>query len=145
MLPLPGEIFMGFIVGGMLLLVIAAVLEALWDFGRHVKQELRPAFLQSNWRHVILAGCILLLLVGGVLLFVADVRVGLGAIVVYFLVLPFVVGSRVRRHFLPPWDDLKVELTKQGYTEQTYWRRGDWWKATSENKPRAKSNSKSRE
>jgi TRAP-type C4-dicarboxylate transport system permease large subunit len=145
MLPLPGELFMGFIVGGMLLLLIAAVLEALWDFGRHVKPELRPAFLQSSWRHVILAGCILLLLIGGVLLFVADVRVGLGGIVVYFLLLPFVVGSRVRRRFLPPWDDLKDKLTKEGYTEQTYWRRGDWWKAGSKSKPGAESNSKSRE
>lgn len=136
---------MGFIVGGMLLLLIAAVLEALWDFGRHVKPALRPAFLQSSWRHVILVGCVILLLVGGALLFVADVRVGLGAIVVYFLLLPFVVGSRVRRRFLPPWDDLKAELTKQGYTEQTYWRRGDWWKATSGSKPSAESDSKSGE
>lgn len=145
MLPLSGEFVMGFIAGGMLLLLGAAILEALWDFGRHVKPELRPAFLQSGWRHVILAGCALLLLVGGALLFLADVRVGLGAIVVYFLVLPFVVGGRVRRRFLPPWDALKAELMKEGYTEQTYWRRGDWWKVNSKSKSESGSESKSGE
>jgi hypothetical protein len=125
---------MGFILGGMVLLLVAAVLEALWDFGRQAKPKLRPAFLQSGWRHVILAGCILLLLIGGAMLFWADARVGIGAVVVYFLILPFVVGSRVRKRFLPPWEDLKGELEKQGYTERTYWRRGDWWKVKSETK-----------
>ncbi|HEY33428.1 MAG TPA: hypothetical protein G4O10_10050 [Dehalococcoidia bacterium] len=134
---------MGFIIGGMLLLLIAAILEALWDFGRQVKPELCPAFLQSAWRHVILVGCVILLLASGAMLFIVDVRLGLGAIVVYFLLLPLVVGSRVRRRFLPSWDNLKAELMKEGYTEQTYWRRGDWWKAKSKSKPASDSKSKS--
>ena len=131
---LSAEWAMGFILGGMVLLLVAAVLEAIWDFGRQAKPKLRPAFLQSRWRHVVLAGCILLLLIGGAMLFWADARVGIGAIVVYFLILPFVIGSRVRKRFLPPWEDLKGELEKQGYTERTYWRRGDWWKASSKTK-----------
>ena len=143
MLELSAGWVMGLALGGMVLLLVAAALEALWDFGRHVKPELRPAFLQSGWRHVILAGCVILLLAGGAMLFLVDVRVGLGAIVVYFLLLPFVVGSRVRRRLLPPWADLKAELTKEGHTEQTYWRRGDWWKATSKRKPKSGSKSKS--
>ena len=137
MLSLSPEWSMGFILGGTVLLLVSSVLEALWEFGRQVKPELRPAFLQSGWKRVILVAWVLLLLVSGAMLFLADARVGLGAIVVYWLLLPFVVGNRVRRRFLPPWDDLKAELMKQGYTEQTYWRRGDWWKATSKTKSKS--------
>ncbi|UCB43516.1 MAG: hypothetical protein JSV77_02400 [Dehalococcoidales bacterium] len=139
------EWVMGLILGGMLLLLGSAILEALWEFGRQVKPELRPAFLQSGWKHVILVGFVLLLLVGGAMVFLADIRVGLGAIVVYWIVLPLVVGSRVRRRFLPPWDNLKAGLMKEGYTEQTYWRSGDWWKATSKSKSKSDSKSNSDE
>jgi hypothetical protein len=142
MFGLSAEWAMGFILGGMVLLLVASVLEALWDFGRLAKPEFCPAFLRSGWRHVILVGCILLLLIGGSVLFWADFRVGLGAIVVYFLLLPFVVGSRVRRRFLPPWHSLKRELEEQGYTEHNYWRRGDWWKAGSKSKLKSESKQK---
>lgn len=141
MLPLSGEFTMWFILGGILLLLFSAVLEALWEFGRQAKPELRPAFLNSNWKHVILVVWVLLLLVGGALMFLAYPIVGTIAIVVFWVALPLVIGSRVRRRFLPPWDSLKGELEKQGYTERTYWRRGDWWKAQSKAKLKAKSKS----
>ena len=134
---------MGFIFGGILLLLFSGVLEALWEFGRQVKPELRPAFLETGWKHVILAVWIILLLIGGALLFWALPLLGLIAIVVFWLLLPISVGSRVRRRFLPPWDDLKGELEKQGYTERSYWRRGDWWKAGSKTKGESGSQSKS--
>jgi len=143
MLEISAQWVLGLVLGGIVLLLVAAALEALWDFGRHVRPELCPAFLQSGWRHVILAGCVILLLASGTMLFLVDFRVGLGAIVFYFLLLPIVVGSRVRKRFLPPWEDLKAELEKEGYTEQTYWRLGDWWKVDRKSKPESGSKSKS--
>lgn len=143
MLPLSGEVAIWFTVGGLLFLLFSAVLEGLWEFGRQVKPQLRPAFLESGWRHVILVAWVLLLLLGGVLLFWVEPLAGIIAVVVFWLFLPLVIGSRVRRRFLPPWDDLKAELEEQGYTEHTYWRRGDWWKAKSKTKSKSESQSKS--
>ena len=141
--PLSGEFATWFILGGMVLLLFSAVLEAVWDFGRQVKPELRPAFLDSGWKYAILAAWVILLLIGGALLFWALPLLGIIAIIVFWLLLPISVGSRVRRRFLPPWDDLKGELEEQGYTERTYWRRGDWWKAGSKTKVESESQSKS--
>ena len=143
MLPLSDEFAMWFILGGALLLLISAVLEAMWEFGRQAKPELRPAFLGSAWKHVILAVWVIFLLIGGAMLFWALPLLGIIAIVVFWLLLPVVIGSRVRRRFLPPWEDVKRELQAQGYTEHSYWRRGDWWKAGSETKAESKSKSKS--
>ena len=143
MFSLASEYAMWFMLGGIILLLFSSVLEAIWEFGRQVKPELRPAFLETGWRHAILVGWVLLLLVGGALMFWAQPLVGLIAIVVFWLFLPLVVGSRIRRRFLPPWDDLRVELEEQGYTERTYWRRGDWWKAKSKTELKSGSKSKS--
>ena len=143
MLPLSGEFTMWFIVGGIILLLVSAVLEGLWEFGRQVKPELRPAFLASDWKNVILVTWVILLLIGGALLFWAYPILAIIAIVVFWLLFPVSIGSRVRRRFLPPWDDLKSELEEQGYTERTYWRRGDWWKAERKTKVGAESKSKS--
>jgi len=132
-----------FTLGGILLLLFSAVLEALWEFGRQVKPELRPAFLGSGWKNVILPTWVILLLIGGALLFWAFPLFGVIAIIVFWLLLPVSIGSRVRRRFLPPWDDLKGELEEQGYTERNYWRRGDWWKAGSKTKVESEAESKS--
>lgn len=126
---LPEEWSAWALLGGMLLLLIASVLESLWEFGRQARPDLRPAFFQTAWRGAILASWVLLLLIGGVMLVMADVLVGLIAIVVFWMLLPISVAPRVRRRFLPPWEDLKGELDPQGFTENNYWRRGDWWKA----------------
>jgi len=143
MLPLSGEFMIWFTLGGILLLLFSAVLEALWEFGRQVKPELRPAFLGSGWKNVILPTWVILLLIGGALLFWAFPLFGVIAIIVFWLLLPVSIGSRVRRRFLPPWDDLKGELEEQGYTERNYWRRGDWWKAGSKTKVESEAESKS--
>jgi hypothetical protein len=119
---------------GTVLLLVSSALQSLWEFGREARADLRPAFFETGWSRALLAGWVLLLLLAGVMLLYADARVGLVAIVVYWLLLPISIGPRVRRRALPPWDDLKGELEKQGYTERNYWRRGDWWKATPKTK-----------
>lgn len=133
------EYSMWFMIAGIVILIFSSALESYWEFGRQVRPDLRPAHFETSWRHVILAGWILLLLVAGVLLLMAEPIVALVAIAVYWLLLPISVGPRVRRRALPPWEDIKDELEKEGYTEQNYWRRGDWWKA--ERKPTRMSDS----
>lgn len=124
---------MWFLIGGIVILVFSSIVQCFWEFAREVRPDLRPAILETSWKHAILPGWVILLLVGGVLIFLAtmDWRVCFGAIVVYYILLPISVGSRVRRRALPAWDDLKDELEKEGYTENNYWRRGDWWKEES--------------
>jgi hypothetical protein len=129
MMLLSSEWAMGFMLGGFIILLFSSILEALWEFGRQARADLRPSFFHGNRRTLILAGWVLCLLVGGVLLVMVDVRVGLIGIVVFWMLLPISVAPRVRKRFLPPWDDLKKELEPQGFTERNYWRRGDWWKA----------------
>ena len=121
---------MWFLIGGMVVLVLSSILQCFWEFGRDVRPDLRPSILDSSWRQAILPGWVILLLLGGVLILLAsmDWRVLLGAIAVYYLLLPLSVGPRVRRRALPPWEDLKDDLEKEGYSEHNYWRRGDWWK-----------------
>ena len=123
-----------FSIGGVVILVVSAGLESYWEFGREARPDFRPAICGTAWWYLLLAGWILLGLVGAVLLFMVDPYFGLVAVVVYWLLFPISVGARVRRRVLPPWDDLKNELEKQGYSEGNYWRRGDWWKAEDKRK-----------
>lgn len=135
------EYNMWFLIAGLIILVISSIIQSFWEFGREVRADLRPAVFDTYWRHVILAGWVILLIVSGVLLLLSQPVVAIAAIVVYWLLLPISVGSRVRRRALPPWIDLRNELEKEGYTEHNYWRRGDWWKDESKrSKPRKKSN-----
>jgi len=134
------EYNMWFLIAGFIILIISSVIQSFWEFGREVRADLRPAVFDKPWRHAILAGWIILLIVSGVLLLFSEPIVAIVAIVVYWLLLPISVGSRVRRRALPPWIDLRGELEKEGYTEHNYWRRGDWWKDESKrSKPKKKS------
>ena len=128
-MPLPSEWVAWFMLGGFVVLLLSSILEALWEFGRQARADLRPSFFHGQRRTLILAGWVLCLLGGGVLLMMVDFRIGLGAIVVFWMLLPISVAPRVRKRFLPPWDDLKKELEPLGFSERNYWRRGDWWKA----------------
>ena len=135
------EFGMWFALGGVLALVVAAVLVATWTFGREASPRYRPAFLATGWRHVILAGWLLLLLIGGGLALLSNALLGIIAIAVYWLLLPISVGPRVRRRLLPPWEELRAELEGLGYNQHNYWRRGDWWKDESRRRPGGKDRS----
>ena len=133
------EYNMWFLIAGLIILLISSIIQSFWEFGRDVRPDLRPAVFDTSWRHAILAGWIILLIVSGVLLLFSEPIVAIVAIVAYWLLLPISVGSRVRRRALPPWADLKAELEEQGYNEHNYWRRGDWWKDESKrSKPKKK-------
>jgi len=135
------EYSLWFLIGGIVILLFSSGLQSFWEFGRQARPDFRPALFETYWGHVILVGWVVLLLIGGVLLLMAEPIVALVAVAVYWLLLPLSVGPRVRRRALPPWDDLKAELEKEGFNEHNYWRRGDWWKAERKSKPTAKRDS----
>jgi len=128
----PSAYGMWFLMGGLVALLVSSGLQCFWEFGRDVRADLRPALFETSWRHAILAGWVILLLVGGTLILLAtidwSVWICVGAIAVYYLLLPISMGPRIRRRVLPPWEDLREELEKGGYNERNYWRVGDWWK-----------------
>jgi hypothetical protein len=71
----------------------------------------------------------LLLISGAIILFLFSgfsIVAPVIAIVLFWLVFPFIINPIMRRRLLPPWDDVKKELGPKGFTEQNYWR-GSWW------------------
>jgi MFS family permease len=121
------------IVVGLVLLIVAAVIEAYCEFGRQAAPKYRPEIFNTRTGLLFWIGWIVLLLVGGMLLLIADWRWALGAIFVFWLLLPLWLVPAMRRRLLPPWEIVKEELEGQGYTEKNY-TTGDWWKKTKEPK-----------
>ncbi len=113
---------------GLMSLVFASILQAYCEFGRQAKQEFRPGVFATKWSYLLEAGWVMLLLLGGVLLLLLSWIVCLIAVATFWLLLPITIGPRVRRRFLPSWDELKRELERKGYSERNYWR-GNWWRA----------------
>lgn len=118
---------------GMVSILFASILQMYCEFGRYARPEFRPGIFATRWSYALEAGWIVLLLLGGVLLFMANPIYCAIGIASFWLLLPISVGARVRRRFLPSWGELKNELEKQGYNERNYWR-GSWWRADSRRK-----------
>ena len=119
---------MWYLVLGFVLLFAAAVLESYSDFGRHALPEYRPKFFfNRTYRILLQAGWIVLLLAGGVLLFLFQWILAIAGIIGFWLFIPLWVMPIIRGRLLPSWDQLKDELEKLGYTRMTYLF-GDWWK-----------------
>ncbi len=123
---------------GLASLLFASILQTYCEFGRQARPEFRPSVFTTKWYFLLQAGWVLLLLVGGVLLFMFNPIVSLIGVVIFWLLLPISIGPRVRRRFLPSWDELKRELEKEGYNERNYWR-GNWWRADAKRRRRSKS------
>jgi hypothetical protein len=121
------------IVIGVFLLLVAAVLESYCEFSRQAAPQYRPKIFETRVGILFWIGWIVLLLAGGILLLLADRWWALGAIMVYWLLLPLWLMTAMRDRMLPPWEMVKEELESQGYTEKNY-TRGDWWKKKKEPK-----------
>ena len=115
------------IIMGVILLLIAAVVQAYCEVSRQAQPKYRPEIFNTRSGWLLQFGWVLLLVAGGILLFFVDWRLGVGAVVVFWLVLPLWLVPAMRRRLLPPWHVVKEELEPQGYTEQNY-TSGDWWK-----------------
>ena len=116
-----------FMILGIISLVISGVLQQYCEISRQSRPELRARAFHSRFGLLLEAGWIVLLLVGAVLMWFVHPIVGIIAVCVYWLLLPFSMRQRLRKRMLPPWRVVKGDLEKLGYTERNYWR-GDWWK-----------------
>lgn len=123
---------------GILLVIVAAVLQAYCEFNQQARENIKHKIFKTEFRYVLEALWILLLGAGSVILFFFGIA-GTGwiwaviAIVMFWLVLPFIITPIMRNRLLPPWDEVKTELGTKGYNERNYWR-GDWWMDESKRK-----------
>jgi len=115
------------LVPGIILLLVAALLETYCDFGRQAAEAYSPEIFRRRSRWLFEAGWVLLLLIGGILLLLVDWRWAVGGIALFWLVLPIWLMPIMRKRLLPPWEMVRENLERQGYTEKNYWS-GDWWK-----------------
>jgi len=117
---------------GFLLLILASVLQVYCEFGRQSRPEFRYKIFGTRFRYALEAGWVILMLAGGVIVFLYGLLMGYSwipgviAIIGFWLILPFIITPIMRHRLLPPWDEVKTELEPKGYTERDYWR-GDWW------------------
>ena len=116
-----------FVVLGILSLVVSGVLQQYCEISRRCRPELRAKVFTSRLGLLLEIGWIVLLATGGVLLWLAYPIVGIVAIVMYWLLFPLAINQRLKRRMLPPWNVVKGDLAKLGYTQYNYLR-GDWWK-----------------
>jgi hypothetical protein len=130
-----------FVIIGFLLVLVASVIERYCEFGRQARPDVKPGILKSWFRWVLEALWILMLVAGGALLLIRGDQIGLilagVAIVGFWLIIPFLLTPIIRNRLLPPWDEVKNELTPKGYNEKDYWR-GDWWMVEEKKKPKKK-------
>ena len=116
-----------FVFLGILSLLLSAVLQSFCEIGRQSRPELRVKVFDSPVRRLFQMGWLVLLLIGGVLLWFVHPVVGLVSIFVYWVLLPLSIDRRIKERMLPPWSVVKGDLEKLGYNEHNYLR-GDWWK-----------------
>jgi len=120
---------------GFLIILVGAVLQAYCEFGRQARPDIKPKIFNTAFKYVLEALWIILMLGGAALLFLLNPLIAVIAIVLFWLVLPFIITPIMRNRILPPWDEVKTELEPKGYNEKNYWR-GDWWMIESKQKKR---------
>ncbi len=123
---------------GLVSLIFASILQTYCEFGRQARPEFRPSIFATKWSYLLQAGWVILLLLGGVLLLLTSWIICLIGVASFWLLLPISIGPRVRRRFLPSWDELKRQLEREGYNERNYWR-GNWWRTDAKRRSRSKS------
>ena len=114
---------------GFLIVICASILECYCSFGRQAREDVKHGVFKSWVRFVLEVLWMLLLISGAIILFLFSgfsIVAPLIAIVLFWLVFPFIINPIMRRRLLPPWDEVKKELGPKGFTEQNYWR-GSWW------------------
>jgi len=115
------------VIPGIFLLLLAAVMESYCAIGRQSLPSLRAKIFDSYTGLLLQIGWGVLLLIACVLLFLAHPIAALVGVVVFWVLLPLWLIPMMRRRLLPPWDVVKGDLGKHGYTEDNYLN-GDWWK-----------------
>jgi len=115
------------VIPGILLLLLAGVLESYCEIGRQSLPSLRAKVFSTRAGVLFWIGWIALLLISGVLLWMVNSILAVVAIAVFWVLLPLWLVPMMKKRMLPPWDAVKGDLEKHGYTEDNYLG-GDWWK-----------------
>ncbi len=115
------------IIGGILLLALAAFLESYCWVSRQAAPRYRAKVFVTRGGLLFEIGWIMLLLGATLLFFFVHVIAAVAAVVLFWLVLPLWIMPMVRTRLLPTWDMVKDDLEYQGYTEKNFLS-GDWWK-----------------
>jgi hypothetical protein len=124
---------------GILVVIVAAALQSYCEYNRQARDDIKHKIFKTHFRFILDILWVILMLSGIALLFLLNWLLGLHwilgliAIVVFWLVLPFIITPIIRNRLLPPWDAVKEELESKGYNERDYWR-GDWWMIESKRK-----------
>lgn len=124
-----------YIVLGFVVLLAAAVLQAFCEFNRQARDDIRRSIFKTKFKYVLEAIWIILMLGAAAILFLMHWLLGVTAIIVFWLILPFMITPILRNRLLPTWDEAKTELEPKGYNERDFWR-GDWWMIESKQKRR---------
>ena len=114
---------------GFLIVVCASILECYCSSAARHERTSSLTFQRRGYRFVLEGLWMLLLIGGAIILFLFSgfsIVAPVIAIVLFWLVFPFIINPIMRTAILPQWDDVKEELGPKGYTEQNYWR-GNWW------------------
>ena len=121
-----------FLVGGVLILILASLLNSYWEIGSKSLTRIRPAIFNSSLARLLQILWIGLLVAGVAMLLVANWIWGIIGAIAFWILLTPLATIILKRYMLPSWDklppDLKKSLHKKGYTEKNYSKR-DWWKA----------------
>jgi len=121
---------MGFLIAGIIVLILASLLHSYCSIGIKMLNSLRPMVFDTN-PILLQLGWILFFIIGIILLFLYNWIIGIIGIIVYWFLLPLIVTPIVRRRMLPSWEELpdflKDKLSGEGYDKENYLN-GDWWK-----------------
>jgi len=112
---------------GIFLLLLAGVVESYCAINRQSLPSLRAKIFDSYTGLLFQIGWVVLLLIACLLLFLAHPIAAIVGVVVFWVLLPLWLIPMMKRRLLPPWDVVKSDLGKHGYTEENYLD-GDWWK-----------------
>ncbi len=112
---------------GVFSLLLAGVAESYYTIGRQSLPSLRARIFGSHRGLLLHVGWMVLLVIGALLLFMVNGILAVVAIIVFWVLLPLWLIPMMKRRLLPPWDLVKGDLERHGYTEDDYLD-GDWWK-----------------
>jgi len=121
---------MGFLIAGILLLILTALFYSYCSIGINMSSFYRPSIFRGN---AILPQVvwILFFIISIVLLFLYNWIIGVIGIIAFWFLFPLIVIPIFRKRMLPSWDQLpdilKDKLSDEGYDRHNYLN-GDWWK-----------------
>ena len=115
------------VIPGIFLLLLAAVVESYCAISRQSLPSLRAKVFSSYTGLLFQIGWGVLLLIACVLFWFAHPIAAIVGVAVFWVLLPLWLMPMMKRRMLPPWEVVKGDLGKHGYTEDNYLS-GDWWK-----------------